>query len=88
MPKVSIRDRLEKLENHQRFLVWFVTARFHATLTVEELEISARGGQLPDPLPNRPSPLDGVDRSSRALLSRAFGSVRGYPLYLGSEACA
>ncbi len=64
MAKASIRDRLEKLENHQRFLVWFVTARFHATLTVEELEIFARGEQLSDPFPNRPSPLDGVDRKT------------------------
>jgi|SRR5579859_1071259 len=64
MAKASIHDRLEKLENHQRFLVWFVSARFYATLTVEELEIFARDGQLPDPLPSRPSPLDGVDRKT------------------------
>ena len=63
MAKASIRDRLEKLENHQRFLVWFVTARFYATLTLEELEMVGHG-RLSDPLPQRPSPLDGVDRKT------------------------
>ena len=63
MAKASIRDRLEKLENHQRFLVWFVMARFYATLTAEELEM-VRDGRLSDPLPQRPSPLDGVDRET------------------------
>jgi len=64
MAKASIRDRLEKLENHQRFLVWFVTARFHATLTLEELETYISGGGFPDPIPNRPSRLDTLDRKS------------------------
>lgn len=64
MSKASIRDHLEKLENNHLFLVWFVMARFHATLTVDELEIHSRDGRLPDPLPQRPSPLDGVDRKT------------------------
>jgi len=64
MAKASIRDRLAKLENQRRFLGWFVTHRFWATLSLEELETFAAGGGLPDPVPNRPSNLDTMDRKS------------------------
>ena|ERR1700730_13298811 len=64
MAKASIRDRLEKLENKRRFLDWFVRHRFYATLTLEELETCASGGGFPDPIPNRPSSLDTLDRKS------------------------
>lgn len=62
MAKASIRDRLAKLENQRRFLDWFVTHRFWATLSLEELETFAAGGGLPDPVPNRPSNLDTMDQ--------------------------
>ena len=64
MAKASIRDRLEKLDRDRRFLDWFVVNRFLATLTLEELETFASGGGLPDPIPNRPSRLDTMDRKS------------------------
>jgi hypothetical protein len=64
MSKAPIRDRLEKLENKRRFLNWFVRDRFYATLTEDELEILARDGKLQDPLPDRPSRLDRLDRKS------------------------
>ncbi len=64
MIKSSILDRLAKLENRRRFLDWFVWQRFYASLTLEELETSASGGALPDPIPNRPSSLDTLDRKS------------------------
>jgi hypothetical protein len=64
MAKASIRDRLAELENHRRFLDWFVAHRFWATLSLEELETFAAGGGLPDPVPNRPSNLDTMDRKS------------------------
>ncbi len=59
----SIRDRLLRLENKRRFLDWFVWHRFYATLTLEELETYVSGG-LPDPVPNRPSSVDTLDRKS------------------------
>lgn len=61
---VSIRDRLKRLETGQRFLDWFVLHRFCTTLTLEELETWASSGGLPDPIPNRPSNLDTLDRKS------------------------
>ena len=64
MAKASIRDRLAKLENQRRFLDWFVTHRFWATLSLEELETFAAGGGLPNPVPNRPSNLDTMDQKS------------------------
>ena len=64
MAKASIRDRLEKLDRDRRFLDWFVLNRFLATLTLEELETWASIGGLPDPIPNRPSSLDTIDRKS------------------------
>ena len=64
MAKASIRERLAKLENHRRFLDWFVMHRFWATLSLEELETFVAGGGLPDPVPNRPSNLDTMDQKS------------------------
>jgi hypothetical protein len=60
----AIRDRLAELENQRRFLDWFVWQRFYAALSLEELETGAAGGDFPDPLPNRPSSLDTMDRKS------------------------
>src|SRR5215469_3479137 len=64
MAKSSIRDWLDKLDRDRRFVDWFVLKRFLATLTLEELETWASGGSLPDPIPNRPSSLDTMDRKS------------------------
>ena len=64
MAKASIRDRLAKLEDQRRFLDWFVRHRFYATLTLEELKTCASGGGFPDPIPNRPSSVDTLDRKS------------------------
>ena len=64
MAKASVRDRLEKLDRDGRFLGWFLMKRFLATLTLEELDTYASGGGLPDPIPNRPSSLDTMDRKS------------------------
>lgn len=73
----SIRDRLVKLESRRRFLDWFVLDRFYATLTADECGTFARAGQLPHPIPNRPSSLDGLDRRSLVKLweesKRIFG---------------
>jgi hypothetical protein len=60
----SIRDRLMRLENRRRFLEWFVWHRLCSTLTLEELETYASGGEFPGPMPNRPSSLDTLDRKS------------------------
>jgi|SRR5450755_3186747 len=60
----TIRDRLQRLEERRRFLDWFVRHRFYTTLTSEELETCASGGGLPDPIPNRPSSVDSLDRKS------------------------
>jgi hypothetical protein len=64
MAKVSIRGRLAKLEDTRRFLEWFLHSRFFKSLTLEELETYASGGGFPDPIPNRPSSLDTLDRKS------------------------
>ena len=68
MAKTSIRDRLEKLDRDRRFLDWFVLQRFLVTLTMEELETWTFGGSLPDPIPNRPSSFDTMDRKSLSRL--------------------
>jgi hypothetical protein len=77
MAKASIRDRLAKLQNMRRFRDWFVRHRFYAALTLEELETCAVGGGFPDPIPNRPSSLDTLDRNSLLKLwqedERVFG---------------
>ncbi len=64
MGKGSVRDRLARLEKRRRFLDWFVWQRFYASLTLEELETGAAGGDFPDPIPNRPSSMDTLDRKS------------------------
>jgi len=74
MPKTSIRERLAKLEDKRRFLDWFVWHRFYASLTVDELESSLSSGGLSEPIPNRPSSVDGLDRKS--LLKRWAANER------------
>lgn len=64
MAKASLRERLARLENRQRFLDWFVWQRFYASLSLKELETYASGGGFPDPIPNRASSLDTLDRKS------------------------
>ena len=60
----SIRVRLMRLENKRRFLNWFARGRFFASLTEDELLTYALDGKLPEPIPNRPSPLDRLDRKT------------------------
>lgn len=60
----SILERLELLEKEHRFLTWVLTQRFIDSLTEDELKAFARENRLPDPAPNRPSRLDGLDRKS------------------------
>jgi len=62
MAKATIRKRLKRLENNRRFLDWFVQSRFYESFTAVELDIFARDGKLPDPLSDRPSRLDRLDR--------------------------
>ena len=78
MAKHSIRKRLEQLEQQRRFLHWFVRTRFYESLTAEELTSFAKTGELPDPLLNRASRFDGLDRKSLQRLwekdQQIFGS--------------
>jgi hypothetical protein len=60
----SIRERLVNLEDQWRFLDWFVLQRFRVTPTLEENDTYLREGKFPDPIPNRPSSLDTLDRKS------------------------
>jgi hypothetical protein len=60
----SIRIRLLRLENKRRFLHWFAMVRLFNTMTVDELETFAGGGNLPETLLNRPSKLDKLDLKS------------------------
>jgi hypothetical protein len=73
----SIRARLMRLENNRRFLNWFAMDRFLASLTDDELVTYAGDGELPEPIPNRPSPLDRLDRKTLLKLweedERIFG---------------
>lgn len=64
MAMASIRERLLRLERRRHFVDWFVRHRFYDTLTLEELEACASGGGFPDPLPNRQSSVDRLDRKS------------------------
>ena len=64
MAKASVRERLARLENRHQFLGWFVWQRFYASLSLVELETYASGGGFPDPIPNRTSSLDTLDRKS------------------------
>lgn len=63
MRRTSIRERLAKLEDQRRFLDWFVWHRFCTTLTEDELH-GASNGKWPDPIPNRPSSVDRLDRKT------------------------
>jgi hypothetical protein len=47
----SIRERLQRLEDRRRFIDWFLRQRLWESLTIVQLEIHARDGRLPDPLP-------------------------------------
>ena len=60
----SIGERLERLENEHRFLTWVEGDRFINSLTASELDAIVRENRLPDPVPNRPTTLDGLDRES------------------------
>jgi hypothetical protein len=57
----SISSRLAKLEAKRRFLDWFAKQRFYQSLTEQELMTFALYGQLPVPIPNRPSTIDSLD---------------------------
>ena len=57
----SILNRLERVENECRFVNWFLAQRFIESLTDDELEAYADEGRFPEPVPNRPSKLDGLD---------------------------
>lgn len=77
MAEKSIPRRLAKLEAKRRFLEWFVTQRFYHSLTEQELMTFALDGQLPVPIPNRPSTMDSLDRKTLLRLwkdnERTFG---------------
>jgi hypothetical protein len=78
MGMASIRSRLLKLEDEQRFLDWFVMERFYATLTLEELSTFARCGELPNPLQSRPSTFPGaLDRKSLIKLWQEHERILG-----------
>ena len=64
MATASIRERLAKLEDTRRFLDWFAQSRFYQSLTDDEIRAYVREGQLPDPLPSRPSKLDSMAQAS------------------------
>jgi hypothetical protein len=73
----SILRRLAKLEVKQRFLDWFAKQRFYHTLTQHELMTFALNGQLPDPIPERPSTMDGLDRKSLHQLWKEYERTFG-----------
>jgi hypothetical protein len=66
-----------KLESERRFLNMFICERFLDSLTADELRAFAQDGRLPDPVPNRPSRVDGVKLMNsiklRAKQKRIFG---------------
>jgi hypothetical protein len=62
--KPSVRNRLEKLEREKRFMHWFLETRFRESLMLNERYTFFQDGKFPDPLPNRSSKLDGLDRDS------------------------
>jgi hypothetical protein len=59
-----MRNRLIRLERERRFLDWFVGDRILASLTEDELETYLHNGTLPEPIPNRPSRFDTMDRKT------------------------
>jgi hypothetical protein len=77
MAEKSIPRRLAKLEAKRRFLDWFAKQRFYRSLTEQELMKFALDGQLPVPIPNRPSTIDSLDRKTLLQLwkddERTFG---------------
>jgi hypothetical protein len=77
MAEKSIARRLAKLEAKRRFLDWFAKQRFYHSLTEQELMTFALDGQLPLPIPNRPSTMDSLDRKTLLRLwkddERTFG---------------
>jgi hypothetical protein len=77
MAEKSIARRLAKLEAKRRFLDWFAKQRFYHSLTEQELVTFALDGQLPLPIPNRPSTMDSLDRKTLLRLwkddERTFG---------------
>ena len=60
----SLRARLIQLKNKQRFLDWFAMQRFLDSLIEDELAAYARDGKPQEPIPNRPSTLDKLDRKT------------------------
>jgi len=64
MAEKSIRRRLDELEAKRRFLEWFAKQRFYRTLTERELMTFALDGQLPVPIPTRPSTIHSLDRKT------------------------
>ena len=72
----SVRARLVKLENKQRFLDWFVWDRFYDSLTLDELRSFGREGELPNPIPDRPNKLERLDLKS--LLKRWEDEERNF----------
>src|SRR5271168_4846127 len=69
----SVKSRLARLEQKQRFKRWFEIYNLVERFTDEELRIYIETGELPESVlcesfADRPSRLDGLDR--RALLER------------------
>jgi hypothetical protein len=60
----SIQDRLVRLKEKRRFLNWFLGQRLIQSLTDDGLEIYARDGTLPNPIPDRASNFDRLDQKS------------------------
>jgi hypothetical protein len=77
MAEGSIPRRVAKLEAKRRFLDWFVRQRFYQSLTEQELMTFAMDGQLPDPIPNRPSTMDRLDRMTLHRLWREDERIFG-----------
>jgi len=62
------RSRLTRLERKRRFLHWLVWDRILGSLTEDELGTYLRDGKLPEPIPNRPSRYDTMDRKTLSKL--------------------
>jgi hypothetical protein len=59
-----IRSRLTRIEKKRRFLDWFVWDRILDSLTEDELRTYLREDKLPEPMLNRPSRFDTMDRKT------------------------
>jgi hypothetical protein len=69
----SIQDRLEQLEDRQRFIEWFVCERFLESFTREQINAMAYDGRLPEPLPEPlPKGKSGLDRLDRKSLVKLW----------------